>query len=172
MGHGESTTARGRARLIEQRRVLRRGFAEVGGFDLEICAVVLVAMHPLRPREYPPRPVAQHRPVFPAPLPQLVDDLHVLHAYRGGNRADGYASTSDQRFQKHVRGAGQLPSPPVAGCRPALVSPPQERTRQATRSRSSAASARASVRPVSGCSRYCFLSGACSARNSFAFIVL
>src|ERR1700738_873642 len=51
----------------------------------------------------------------------------------------------------------RLPSPPVAGCRPALVSPTQERTRQAMRSRSSIASARAGVFAVSGRSRYCFL---------------
>jgi hypothetical protein len=65
----------------------------------------------------------------------------------------------------------RLPSPPVAGCRPASVSPPQERTRQATRSTSSMASARAGVSAVAGCSRYCFFSGACSARSSFASIV-
>ena len=34
-----------------------------------------------------------------------------LHAHGGGNRADGHAGTSDQRFQKHIRGAGQLPVP-------------------------------------------------------------
>jgi hypothetical protein len=39
-----------------------------------------------------------------APAPQV-------HGHGGGNRADGHAGTSDQRFQKHVRGAGQLPVP-------------------------------------------------------------
>jgi hypothetical protein len=64
-----------------------------------------------------------------------------------------------------------LPSPPVAGCRPAFVSPPQERRWQATSSSSSVAAAQAGVRAVSGCSRYCFFSGACSVRSSFASMV-
>ena len=51
-----------------------------------------------------------------------------------------------------------------AGCRPASVSPTQERTRQAMRSTSSMASARAGVSAVAGCSRYCSFSGACSAQ--------
>ena len=44
----------------------------------------------------------------------------------------------------------RLPSPPVAGCRPASVSPAQERTRPAIRSTSRMASARAGVSAVAG----------------------
>jgi len=50
----------------------------VDRIDLEMPAVVLDAMHVLRPREHAPRTVAQHRLVLPAAFPQLVDDLHVF----------------------------------------------------------------------------------------------
>jgi hypothetical protein len=50
----------------------------VDGFDLEIRAVMSDAMHLVRPREHALCAVAQHRPVFPAALPQLVHDLHVF----------------------------------------------------------------------------------------------
>src|SRR5579875_3063739 len=65
----------------------------------------------------------------------------------------------------------KLPSPPAAGCRPASP-PPRARTRQAMRPGSSTPSARAGMRALSGRSRYCLFSGACSARSSFASIVL
>jgi hypothetical protein len=48
---------------------------------------------------------------------------------------------------------------------------PRSALGQAMRSTSSMASARAGVSAVAGCSRYCFFSGACSARSSFASIV-
>ena len=38
-----------------------------------------------------------------------------VHAHCGGNRADGHAGTSHQRFQKHIRGAGQLAVPAGGG---------------------------------------------------------
>src|SRR5438067_7087781 len=71
-------SARRRAGLIDQRCPLRRGYAEVNRFDLEIPAVVSDAVYVLRPREHALRAVAQHCPVFPAAFPQLVDDLHVF----------------------------------------------------------------------------------------------
>ena len=73
VGRGELASARRSAGLIYQRCPLRRGFAEVDRFDLEIPAVVLDAMHLLRPREHALRAIAQHCPVFPAAFPQLVD---------------------------------------------------------------------------------------------------
>jgi hypothetical protein len=50
----------------------------VNRIELEVRAIVPDAMHFLRPGEHPLRAVTQHRLVFPAALPQLVDDLHVF----------------------------------------------------------------------------------------------
>src|SRR5579883_2804333 len=78
MGRGELAAARGGAGLIEQRRALRRGFAEMDRIEPEIAALMPDAMHLPRLCKHAPRAVAHDRPVLPAALPQLIDDFHVF----------------------------------------------------------------------------------------------
>jgi hypothetical protein len=91
-----------------------------------------------------------------------------VHAHCGGNRADGHSGTSHQRFQKHLRGAGQLAVP--AGGRMqtgvGLAAPGTHAAGDAIQLERRFGARRCA--PGLGCSRYCFFSGACSARSSFA----
>ena len=74
----ELPSARRGAGLIQHRRALWRGLAEVNGVDPVIVALMPDAMHLGRIGEDAARAVAQRRVVFPASFPELVDDLHIF----------------------------------------------------------------------------------------------
>ena len=67
-----------RAGLVKHRRALRRGLAQVHGIELVLLARVVHAVDSCGIGIDAIRAIAQHRAVFPAALPQLVDQLHVF----------------------------------------------------------------------------------------------
>src|SRR6202042_1504402 len=75
---GEAPAPRRCARLIEHRRPLRRGLAEVDARDLEIPAVMSDRMDLGRIGEDTASAVAKNRVFLPASFPQLVADLHIF----------------------------------------------------------------------------------------------
>ena len=68
----------GSAGLIQQRRALGRGFAQVNTRHLEVFADMADLMNLARVAEYPPLAIAQDCPLLPAAFPQLVANLQVL----------------------------------------------------------------------------------------------
>ena len=78
MRRGELAAAGRRAGLIQHRRPLRRRLGQVDRIHLVVSAVMPHAMDLGRIGENSIGLVAQHRAVFPAGLPQLVDDRHVF----------------------------------------------------------------------------------------------
>ena len=75
---GELAAARRGAGLIQHRRALRRRLAEMNRIQAVIFALVPDAVHLGRIGEDAARAIAQRRVVVPAPLPELVDDLHIF----------------------------------------------------------------------------------------------
>ena len=75
---GKILAPRRSAGLKEQRRALRRGFAEVNALHPVVPSVMPHRPHPGGIGKYPPRLVAQHRVVVPAAFPELVEDLEIL----------------------------------------------------------------------------------------------
>ncbi len=75
-GEGQATL-RG-AGLEQHRGALWRGLGEVVALDLVELAMVADLVDLLRPRVEPALAVGEHRVVFPAAFPELVEDLQVL----------------------------------------------------------------------------------------------
>ena len=78
MRRRESAAAARGAGLVQHRRALQRRLAQMDRVDLVERPVVLDAVHLGRVGEHAARPVAHRGAVFPAALPELVDDLHVF----------------------------------------------------------------------------------------------
>jgi len=75
---GEGATPLARTGLVQHRRPLWRGFAEVDGVDPVLRPMMGDGPHPRGIGERPARRVAHHRVVRPAAFPQRVYRRHVL----------------------------------------------------------------------------------------------
>ncbi len=78
VGSGKALPACRGAGLEQHRGALWRWFAQVHARHLEVRTGMPDRMHPRRLHEHPAGPVADHRIVVPALLPQLVEHLQVL----------------------------------------------------------------------------------------------
>lgn len=75
---GKGLPARGRARLKQHRRALRRQLAQVVALHVVIAAVMPDAVHLVGPCKHACSAIAQHRIVFPTAFPQLVEHIEKL----------------------------------------------------------------------------------------------
>jgi hypothetical protein len=70
-------TGRG-AGLVQYRRALRRGFAEVDGIELKIRAAMRYAVDPVGIGKFPSSSVTQYRAILPARFPQLINCQQIV----------------------------------------------------------------------------------------------